>query len=152
MFTELSKLSALISTSRQINDYHTFKGKLAAVNIDHGLGVSDMCLNKTRPHELVTTSFDCTFNTYDAEKLKLLHNYKAHEKGIWCCDHSGAVKLLALGSNDNSISLWSTDSSAYHKVGSITFHEEVVSINSLSRFMMSSFHKAALLLLLVARV
>lgn len=85
-----------------------------------------MCVNKFRPYELVTVSFDCTFNVYDIEKATLLNSHQAHEKGIWCCDHSIGTKVLAMGSNDCSISLWGTESSAYFKITSLKHHEEVV--------------------------
>jgi WD40 repeat protein len=111
-----SKLSYLVSNSKQIESFHTFK--------DHEYGVSDFNQNKLKPNELATVSFDTTIKIYDLDNMINFKTLTQHSKGVWTCDYSSTNPMLLTGGNDNKIILWDTNS--YKPISEINFHSEVV--------------------------
>lgn len=111
-----SKLSYLISDSKQIDPFHIFKDNL--------YGISDLSQNKLQPNELCTVSFDTTIKIYDLDKMINYKTLNGHSKGVWTCDYSSTDPMLLTGGNDNKIILWDTKS--YKPINEIDFHSEVV--------------------------
>ena len=67
--------------------------------------------NKFISSELASSDYEGVLNVWDTSTGNLVHEYEAHSKRIWSVDFCCAdPKLLATGSDDSFVKVWSTRS------------------------------------------